>query len=92
MGTSLCTLLIAEARIDYALIVMIASYIMLGVGLLLACALMALYFQRLAMHHLPPRELIVSTFLPLGKSLFSARQILALMLSTQVRVVKAALR
>lgn len=37
-----------------------------GIGMLLAFLVMALYFQRLAIHHLPPREIIVSTMLPLG--------------------------
>ena len=49
-----------------ALTVLLASYVMCGVGLLLACAILVIYLQRLALHHLPPRELIVSTFLPLG--------------------------
>lgn len=59
-------LLVERSRLDYALTVLIASYVMNGVGLLIACGLMVIYFQRLAFHHLPPRELIVSTFLPLG--------------------------
>lgn len=67
VGTSLCTLLIAEDRLNYALIVLITSYVMLGVGLLLACGIMIIYFQRLALHHIPAREVIVSTFLPLGQ-------------------------
>lgn len=29
-----------------------------GIGLLLASMIMALYFQRLAVHHLPAREVI----------------------------------
>lgn len=34
--------------------------------MLLAFLVMALYLQRLAIYHLPPREIIVSTMLPLG--------------------------
>jgi tellurite resistance protein TehA-like permease len=67
VGSSLCTLLIAKDRLDYALIIFITSYVMLGVGLLLAIAIMVIYFQRLALHHCPAREVIVSTFLPLGE-------------------------
>jgi tellurite resistance protein TehA-like permease len=66
VGNTLCKYLILEARYDYALTIMIASYVMCGVGLLVACGLMVIYFQRLAIHRLPPREVIVSTFLPLG--------------------------
>lgn len=66
VGSSLSRMLTNQGRLDYALTIMIASYIMDGVGLLLACGLMIIYFQRLALHKLPPRELIVSTFLPLG--------------------------
>lgn len=62
----MCRLLIERDRLDYAFTILIASYVMNGVGLLIACGLMVIYFQRLAVHHLPPRELIVSTFLPLG--------------------------
>lgn len=66
VGSSLCRLLIERERLQYALTIMIASYVMNGVGTLIACGVMVIYFQRLAVHHLPPRELIVSTFLPLG--------------------------
>lgn len=66
VGSTLCRYLILDARYDYALTVLIASYVMCGVGLLVACGLMVIYFQRLAIHRLPPREVIVSTFLPLG--------------------------
>lgn len=59
-------MLVERSRLDSALTVLISSYVMNGVGLLIACGLMVLYFQRLTFHHLPPRELIVSTFLPLG--------------------------
>ncbi|KAK4703492.1 hypothetical protein P7C70_g2726, partial [Phenoliferia sp. Uapishka_3] len=66
VGSGLCTLLIARERYEYALTIMITSYVMNGVGLLIACGIMVIYFQRLAVHHLPAREIIVSTFLPLG--------------------------
>lgn len=66
VGSVLCNLLIPLGRLDYALTIMITSYIMNGVGLLLASGLMVIYFQRLALHHLPGREVIVSSCLPMG--------------------------
>lgn len=35
-------------------------------GLFTACTILVLYFQRLTLHKLPPKEVIVSTLLPLG--------------------------
>lgn len=66
VGSNLCTLLIARGRYNYALTILVTSYVMNGVGLLIACGLMVIYFQRLAVHHMPPKEVITSTFLPLG--------------------------
>ena len=39
---------------------------MAGIGTLTASMVLVLYFQRLALHHIPGREVVVSTFLPLG--------------------------
>lgn len=55
VGSSLCKLLIDRERYEYALTIMITSYVMNGVGLLLACGIMIIYFNRLALHHLPPK-------------------------------------
>lgn len=66
VGSTMSSILLEQGRLRYSLTIMIASYIMNGVGLLIACGLMVIYFQRLALHHLPNREVIVSTFLPLG--------------------------
>ncbi|KAJ3494211.1 hypothetical protein NLG97_g4233 [Lecanicillium saksenae] len=49
-----------------ALITIVTSYILWGCGVPLAMFTMVIYFQRLTMHQLPPREVIVSVFLPLG--------------------------
>lgn len=49
-----------------ALTTIITSYILWGCGVPLALFTMVIYFQRLTMHKLPPREVIVSVFLPLG--------------------------
>lgn len=44
----------------------LASYIMWGMAVPLALSVLVIYYQRLALHKLPPREVIVSAFLPLG--------------------------
>ena len=51
---------------DHALATLITSYVMWGMGVPLAMAVLVMYYQRLALHKLPPREVIVSCFLPLG--------------------------
>jgi tellurite resistance protein TehA-like permease len=51
---------------DHALWTVIASYILWGTGVPLAMTILVVYFTRLTLHHLPPREVIVSVFLPLG--------------------------
>lgn len=42
------------------------SYVLWGLGEAFACCVLAMYFHRLMVHHLPGRELIVSVFLPVG--------------------------
>jgi tellurite resistance protein TehA-like permease len=51
---------------QHALITVIVSYILWGTGFPLAMAVLVVYFHRLTIHKLPPREVIVSVFLPLG--------------------------
>lgn len=51
---------------QHALWTLTISYILWGTGVPLAMFTLVLYFQRLTMHKLPPREVIVSVFLPLG--------------------------
>jgi hypothetical protein len=41
-------------------------YVLWGMSVPLAMIVLAMYYQRLAVHKLPPREVIVSCFLPLG--------------------------
>lgn len=48
------------------LITLIISYVLWGIGMGLSFLVMALYMQRLIVHKLPPAEVIVSAFLPLG--------------------------
>ncbi|KAK5174989.1 Plasma membrane sulfite pump involved in sulfite metabolism [Saxophila tyrrhenica] len=59
---------VAEVLPDpqHALGTIIASYVMWGLSVPMAFAVMVIYFQRLALHKLPAREVIVSAFLPLG--------------------------
>ncbi|KAI9851180.1 MAG: hypothetical protein M1838_004289 [Thelocarpon superellum] len=51
---------------EYALWTMLTSYVLWGTGVPLAMATLVIYFQRLTVYKLPPREVIVSVFLPLG--------------------------
>ncbi|KAL7921178.1 voltage-dependent anion channel [Trichoderma austrokoningii] len=60
--------IVAEAlpNISHAYATLIVSYVIWGVGQALSALVMALYFHRLTIHALPPREVIVSVFLPVG--------------------------
>lgn len=49
-----------------ALITIITSYVLWGCGVPLAMFTLVIYFERLTLFKLPPREVIVSVFLPLG--------------------------
>lgn len=51
---------------NHALITILTSYVLWGMGVPLAFVVMAMYFHRLAIYKLPPSEVIVSVFLPLG--------------------------
>ena len=49
-----------------ALATLLTAYILWGMATPLALTVLVMYYQRLALHKLPPREVIVSSFLPLG--------------------------
>ena len=66
VGSTMCKLLLAQDRLSYCMTVLIGSYLCAGIGMLLAMAIIVLYIQRLVLHHLPPREVIVSSWLPVG--------------------------
>ncbi|KAE8349890.1 voltage-dependent anion channel-domain-containing protein [Aspergillus coremiiformis] len=51
---------------QHALWTVIISYILWGIGLPLAMMVMVIYLQRLTLHKIPPKAVIVSVFLPLG--------------------------
>ena len=60
--------IVAEVLTDpqHVLWTLITSYVLWGAGVPLAMSVLVIYFHRLTVHHLPPREVIVSVFLPLG--------------------------
>lgn len=62
-GTAVANILPNPNR---ALGTLIACYILWGMATPLAMTILVIYYQRLALHKLPPREIIVSSFLPLG--------------------------
>jgi tellurite resistance protein TehA-like permease len=45
---------------------LIACYVLWGLSMPLALVILVIYYHRLALYKLPPREIIVSSFLPLG--------------------------
>ncbi|KAK8910614.1 hypothetical protein QC760_001554 [Botrytis cinerea] len=51
---------------QHALYTVLVSYILFGTGFPLAMTILVIYFQRLTVYKIPPREVIVSVFLPLG--------------------------
>ncbi|KAK3698211.1 Plasma membrane sulfite pump involved in sulfite metabolism [Vermiconidia calcicola] len=51
---------------QHALGTIIACYVMWGMAVPMAFTVLVIYYQRLALHKMPPREVIVSAFLPLG--------------------------
>ena len=63
---------------QHALATLIASYIMWGMAVPMAFSVLIIYYQRLALHKMPPREVIVSAFLPLGPLGLGGRTILNL--------------
>jgi tellurite resistance protein TehA-like permease len=61
-----------------ALGVIITSYVLWGMATPMAFTVLVIYYQRLALHNMPPREVIVSAFLPLGSLGFGGFTILNL--------------
>lgn len=51
---------------EYALITLTTSYVLWGTGVPLAMVVLVIYFLRLTTNNLPPKAVVVSTFLPLG--------------------------
>ncbi|KAI0477352.1 voltage-dependent anion channel [Xylariaceae sp. FL0804] len=70
--------LAALPRVDHASATLVVSYLLLGLGEAFSLLVMALYFIRLHLHSIPPKEVIVSVFLPvgpLGQGGFAAQQL-----------------
>lgn len=63
---------------QYQLGTIIACYILWGMATPLSMTVLVMYYQRLALHKMPPREVIVSAFLPLGPLGFGGYTILYL--------------
>ena len=63
---------------QHALGTIITCYIMWGMAVPMAFSVLVIYYQRLALHKMPPREVIVSAFLPLGPLGFGGYTILYL--------------
>ncbi|KAF2721763.1 hypothetical protein K431DRAFT_338617 [Polychaeton citri CBS 116435] len=53
---------------QHAEITMFTSYVLWGTGVPLAMCVLTIYLYRLTQHSVPPKEVIVSTFLPLDPS------------------------
>ena len=63
---------------NYTLGTIIVCYVMWGMSVPMAFTVLVIYYQRLALHKIPPREVIVSAFLPLGPLGFGGYTILYL--------------
>ncbi|CEL02567.1 hypothetical protein ASPCAL03735 [Aspergillus calidoustus] len=63
---------------DRAIATTIASFVLWGMSMPLAAIVLAIYYQRLAVHKLPAREVIVSCFLPVGPLGFGSYTIMYL--------------
>ncbi|KAH7141545.1 voltage-dependent anion channel-domain-containing protein, partial [Dactylonectria estremocensis] len=51
---------------EHALWTLVVSYILWGTSIPLSMSYLVIYLHRLFMHNLPPREVIVSAFIPVG--------------------------
>ncbi|OAQ61096.2 sulfite transporter Ssu1 [Pochonia chlamydosporia 170] len=56
----------ATSNQKYALWTLITSYVLWGTAIPLSMTCLVLYFHRLTMHNLPPREVVISSFLPVA--------------------------
>ena len=52
--------------------IVLTCYVLWGISIPFAYMIFVLYYHRLVLHKLPPREVIVSAFLPLGPCGYSA--------------------
>ncbi|ORY81405.1 voltage-dependent anion channel, partial [Protomyces lactucae-debilis] len=66
VASSTAAILIPYLDTSNAYIVLVSAYVLWGFGVMLASMILIIYLQRLIFHHLPPRQLIVSIWLPIG--------------------------
>jgi hypothetical protein len=59
---------------------------MLAVGFALSYHVLNIYYQRLVCHNLPPREVIVSTFIPVGATGMAGWALLQLATAAELHV------
>ncbi|KAI8874390.1 C4-dicarboxylate transporter/malic acid transport protein [Ramicandelaber brevisporus] len=59
-------LLAPHLSYNHGLAILIISYMLMGAGMLVSLSIMIIYFCRLALFKLPPKEVIISSLLPLG--------------------------
>ena len=79
--TSVVAGTVASSLTDHpqlALASILAGYVLWGVGFPTALLIMTIYYQRLVLHKLPPRELIISVWLPLGPPSLGAYSLIEL--------------
>ncbi|KAF2671030.1 C4-dicarboxylate transporter/malic acid transport protein [Microthyrium microscopicum] len=71
---------VASIMIDEQVVLgtVITCYILWGLSIPFAFMIFVIYYHRLALHKLPPREVIVSAFLPLGPCGYSANILMML--------------
>lgn len=77
---------------QYAFWIVLMSYVLWGIGMSMATMILVIYFHRLIIHKLPPREVMVSVFIPIGKLRFHWFTPNATHRQDQVRWVKVALQ
>ena len=58
--------ILLERNPEQALGTLLTAYVQWGMATPFAMTVLVMYYQRLALHKLPPREVVVSSFLPLG--------------------------
>jgi tellurite resistance protein TehA-like permease len=77
---------------QHALWTVVTSYVLWGIGVPMAMMTTIVYFHRLMIHKLPPRELMVSAFIPIGKLRFRHDMLTSAHFHEQVLSVKVAMQ
>jgi len=77
---------------QHALWTVLASYVLWGIGVPMAMMTTIVYFHRLMIHKLPPRELMMSAFIPIGKFRFHHRMLTSAHVYEQVLSVKVVMQ